>query len=71
MKISECRKAFKLDNAAFIKAHKHDIIMINEAYMHWLDTLCKAGEITQRQYDNAGNLIRAREKVRLARDKQR
>lgn len=62
MTIKQCQQIFKECNAEFIKANHNDIIMLNEVYSQFLDTLCKDGEITQKQYDRAGNLFYRRKK---------
>ena len=49
MTLREARKIFKEEIAANIP--KNDIPMLNEAFNDWTDSLCKSGEITERQYD--------------------
>ena len=40
-------------NKEWIEEHKNDRPMINLAYQTHLDDLCKSGEITQDQWQNA------------------
>lgn len=46
------------ENREWIEAHKNDKIMVNTAYMQYLDGLCKSGEITQKQWQNATNILK-------------
>ena len=41
------------ENKDWIEEHKNDRPMINLAYQMYLDDLCKSGEITQDQWQNA------------------
>ena len=58
MTLKQARKQFKEYNAEWIKQNKNDKIMVNEAYMNYLDSLCKNGEIKQKQYNNARNYLK-------------
>lgn len=40
-------------NKKWIEEHKNDKPMVNLAYQTYLDGLCKSGEITQKQWQNA------------------
>ena len=41
------------ENKDWIEEHKNDKQMVNLAYQTYLDCLCKSGEITQEQWQNA------------------
>lgn len=41
------------DNKEWIELHKNDKPMVNLEYQMYLDGLCKSGEITQKQWQNA------------------
>ena len=41
------------ENKDWIEEHKNDKQMVNLAYQTYLDGLCKSGEITQEQWQNA------------------
>lgn len=41
------------DYAAYRKARKDDYCKVQLEWSCYIDNLCKGGEITQRQYDNA------------------
>lgn len=58
MTLRQAKNDFRVINRKWIDAHKDDKIMVNEAYAGFLDHLCKAGEITQRQWQNATNFFR-------------
>lgn len=58
MTLQQAKKNFKEFNNEFIQKNKNDKIMINTAYHQYLDALCKDGEITQKQYNNASNFIK-------------
>lgn len=62
MTIRQAKKDFKEWNTAFIKANKTDTIKVNLEYRYYLDSLCKDGQITDKQYSNASNLINKRSK---------
>ena len=58
MTLKQVRKNFKEYNADFIKDNKRDKIKVNFEYSCYLDSLCKNGEITQKQYNNARNYLK-------------
>jgi len=58
MTLRQAKNDFRIIHRKWIEEHKSDKIMINEAYAGFLDCLCKAGEITQRQWQNATNFYR-------------
>lgn len=58
MTIRKTRKIYKESSKEFISKNRKDVILLNEDYMAFLDCLCKDGEITQKQYDNAPNLFK-------------
>lgn len=39
--------------AAYLRARKQDYCKVQFEWSCWIDSLCKNGEITQKQYDNA------------------
>lgn len=60
MTIAECKRIFKVCNAEFIKEHKDDVIMLNLEWTCFLDGLQRSGQITMKQFNNAGNLFHKR-----------
>ena len=58
MTLKEARQIFKEEYADFIRANKTDKIAINLAYTYFLDGLCKDGQITQKQWEDADNFIK-------------
>lgn len=58
MTLRQAKNDFRVINRKWIEEHKSDKIMVNTAYDCFLDCLCKAGEITQRQWQNATNFYR-------------
>ena len=58
MKISDAKKQFVEMYKDWIEENKDDKIKVNLAYHGYLDQLCREGEITLKQYETAGNLIR-------------
>ena len=57
MNMRKLAKQWKTKNKDFIEQHKHDKILLNYEWQMYLDSLCKSGEITQKQLDNASNLF--------------
>lgn len=41
------------NRAAYLKARKEDYCKVQYEWTVWLDTLCKSGEITQKQWNKA------------------
>jgi hypothetical protein len=58
MTLRQAKNDFRIIHHKWIEEHKSDKIMVNEAYAGFLDCLCKSGEITQRQWQNATNFYR-------------
>ena len=48
-------KDFKSVYSDFIIENKHDTVALNEAFFSYADSLCKHGDITQRQYETWSN----------------
>lgn len=46
--INEC---YNGDYKAYLRARKADYCKVQLKWLYWIDSLCKNGEITQRQYD--------------------
>lgn len=58
MKTNELKRAFinayySGNYKAYLRARKADYCKVQFEWSCWIDSLCKDGEITQRQYDNA------------------
>ena len=56
MRTIDIKKAFieayyNGDRGAYLKARKADYYMVQFEWSCFIDSLCKSGEITQRQYD--------------------
>ena len=60
MRISDAKKQFVEMNKDWIEENKNDKIKVNLAYRYYLDKLCRDGEITLRQWQNAANLLRSK-----------
>lgn len=58
MRIIDIKKAFieacyNGDRGAYLKARRADYCKVQFEWSCFIDSLCKSGEITQRQYDRA------------------
>lgn len=53
MTLRDARKMFVEYNKTFIQENKNDKIKVNTEYQWYLDSLCKSGLITQKQWQNA------------------
>lgn len=57
MNMRNLEKEWKENNQDFIKSNKDDKILLNYEWSMYLDSLCKSGEITQKQWDNHKNIF--------------
>lgn len=58
MNMTELKKQFKLENKDWINEHKDDPIMVNLEWDYYCDVLCKDGIISEKQYNNHGQIIK-------------
>lgn len=62
MKLNEIKKDWIETNKEWIEENKSDPIKVNMEYQIYLDSLCKDGWITQKQWQNANTTIIRRKK---------
>lgn len=55
--LTQIKKEWVQANKQWIEANKNDKIKVNFEYSAYLDSLCKDGVITQKQWQNANTTI--------------
>ena len=55
--MKDIKKAWIEENKKWIEENKSDPIKVNMSYQIYLDSLCKDGWITQKQWQNANTKI--------------
>ena len=56
MTMKEIKKQWLEDNKEWLSQYGDDRPMVNEAYFAYIDSLCKDGIISERQYNRASGI---------------